>query len=283
MSKSKVLGTVVGMVLVGGLVVGVTSIEKVKPGYVGVVYSPSKGVAEQVLNQGWHFVTPFKKVTPFTVATEQIYMSADKREGSKENDSLDVVCKDGKMNVDLEMAYSFDAEMIPEVFAKNKGMSGEAIVDTKIRGKIKTYVNEVTSKYTVMEAYIEKKSDLNKDLLKRLQDGLKPYGIIVESANFSTTRVDKQIEDAILRRSKAAQELEAAKQEQEKATVESERNKVVAEGKAEVQRIEAEAKAEANKKIETSLTKEMLQQQWIEKWDGKLPQVSGSDSIVNLK
>lgn len=283
MSKSKVLGTVVGMVLVGGLVVGVTSVEKVKPGYVGVVYSPSKGVAEQVLNQGWHFVTPFKKVTPFTVATEQIYMSADKREGSKENDSLDVVCKDGKMNVDLEMAYSFDAEMIPEVFAKNKGMSGEAIVDTKIRGKIKTYVNEVTSKYTVMEAYIEKKSDLNKDLLKRLQDGLKPYGIIVESANFSATRVDKQIEDAILRRSKAAQELEAAKQEQEKATVESERNKVVAEGKAEVQRIEAEAKAEANKKIETSLTKEMLQQQWIEKWDGKLPQVSGSDSIVNLK
>lgn len=276
------IGALLVLVTVGGIVLGTAMVEKVKPGYIGVVYAPSTGTQEDTLSQGWHLISPFKKVTSFSIATEQLFMSQDEREGSKGNESFDARCKDGKMNVDFEMSYSFDSEKIPALFTKYRGMSGEDIIDNIIRGKIKTYVNEVTSKYTVLEAHMEKKTELNNDILAHLKEKLLDFGIVVESANLMNTRVDETIEAAITERSRAAQELEAEKQKAERAKVEAERMKVEAEGKAEVQKIEAQAQAEANKILQQSLTSEMLQQQWIEKWDGKLSVVSGSDSNVVL-
>lgn len=53
-----------------------------------------------------------------------------------------------------------------------------------------------------------------------------------------------------------------------------------AEGKAQAQKIAAEAEAEANKKIAQSLTEEVLANKFYDKWDGKLPKVSGSTGII---
>ena len=55
-----------------------------------------------------------------------------------------------------------------------------------------------------------------------------------------------------------------------------------AEAKAEAKRIEAEAEAEANKKISASLTEDIIDNKAVDKWDGKLPIVSGSGSIVDV-
>lgn len=53
-----------------------------------------------------------------------------------------------------------------------------------------------------------------------------------------------------------------------------------AEGKAQAQKIAAEAEAEANKKIAQSLTEEVLANKFYDKWDGKLPKVSGGTGII---
>lgn len=281
MSKM-IKGLVIGIAILG--VVGtVASIEKVKPGYVGVVYTPSTGTQDETLHQGWHLVSPFKKVTQFSVATEQLYLSQSEREGSKSDDSFEVRCLDGKMNIDFEMSYSFNSDKIPALFTKYRGMSGEDILSNIVKGKIKTYVNEVTSGYSVLDAHMLKKAQLNNDILAYLQTNLEDFGINVESANLMETRVDASIEAAITERSKAAQELEAEKQKQEKAKVEAERLRIEAEGKKAVAIIEAEAEAEKNSEINKTLTPEMLQQMFIEKWDGKLSIVSGSESNIILK
>lgn len=55
---------------------------------------------------------------------------------------------------------------------------------------------------------------------------------------------------------------------------------------AEKKKIEAQGEAEANKLLEKSLTKEIIEQQFIEKWDGKLPETYAGDNImgiINLK
>lgn len=238
--------------------------ERIPAGYVGVVYSMNGGIQDEVLTQGWHIVSPTKKVTRYSVATEQLYMSADSREGSEGNESFDVTCLDGKMNVDFEMSYSFNADKVNEVFTKYRGMSGQDVIDSIVRGKIKTKVSEVTSQYTVLEAYMEKKAQLNKDITIALQDYLDEFGVTVESANITAARVDAQIEQAITERSKVAQELEIEKQRQEKARLEAETKVIEAQGEAEKVRIEAEAEANKNKEIAGSLTPELLEKMEME-------------------
>lgn len=275
--KSKKIGAIVlGLVLVGGTVFTLKSMERIKPGYVGVVYSMSGGIQDDVLTQGWKWVGPTKKVTQYSVATEQLYMSATKEEGSKENESFDVTCRDGKLNVDFEMSYSFDAEKVPEIFTRYRGMSGEDVINNIIRGKIKTYVNEVTSQYSVLDAHMEKKGELNRAITEHLRTSLEAFGVTVESANLTRTQPDAAVEEAITRRSAAAQELEAETLKQEQAKKEAETAKIKAQGEADAKIIAAEAEAEANKKLQESLTPELIEKMRIEKWNG-----SNAQTVVN--
>lgn len=63
MSKTgKLGGVILGVVLIGGAAVGINCMEKVPAGYVGVVYNFSSGISDQVLSQGWHLVSPTRKL-----------------------------------------------------------------------------------------------------------------------------------------------------------------------------------------------------------------------------
>lgn len=279
MKKSKI-GAIVAGVLVAGVAVGMfISIERIPAGYVGVQYSMNGGVQDEILPQGWHLISPTKKVTEYSIATEQLYMQKEE----KKDTSFDVIARDGKMNVDFEMSYSFDADKVPDLYNRYRGMSGEDIINNIIIGKIKTLVNEVTSQYSVLEAHMEKKGELNRAITEHLKKSLAEFGVVVESANLTQTRVDSTIEAAITERSKAAQELEAEKQKKEKAVVEAERKKVEAQGEADAKLIEAQGEAKANEELQKSITSEMVEYKKIEKWDGKLPTVSGSDAIIDMR
>lgn len=270
--------------LVAAVLIGIPAlficVERIPAGYVGVQYSVNGGVKEDVLTQGWHVVAPTIKVTQYSVATEQLYMSVDERGDSGPNQNFDVICKDGKMNIDFEMSYSFDPENVTKVFEKYRGMDGREVVDSIIRGKIKTKVSEVTSEYSVLEAYQEKKAELNTDITNTLREYLKEFGVNVESANITRASVDASIEAAITERSRVAQELEAEKMNQEKATLKAQTAMIEAEGKNKVMIENARAEAEAYKIKSEQITDELLEKWLIDKWDGKLPVVSGQNDLM---
>ena len=270
--------------LVAAVLIGIPAlficVERIPAGYVGVQYSVNGGVKEDVLTQGWHVVAPTIKVTQYSVATEQLYMSVDERGDSEPNQNFDVICKDGKMNIDFEMSYSFDPENVTKVFEKYRGMDGREVVDSIIRGKIKTKVSEVTSEYSVLEAYQEKKAELNTDITNTLREYLKEFGVNVESANITRASVDASIEAAITERSRVAQELEAEKMNQEKATLKAQTAMIEAEGKNKVMIENARAEAEAYKIKSEQITNELLEKWLIDKWDGKLPAVSGQNDLM---
>lgn len=271
---SKLLGGfLTGTLLIGGVVGGVFCTERIPAGYVGVQYSVNGGVEDDVLPQGWHLVSPMKKVTLYSVATETFVMSADEREGSRDNESFDLTCSDGTVNVDFEMQYTFDPDKVTSVFNKYRGVDGETVISTNLRSKIKTIANEVLSKYSVLEAHLEKKSEVNKALTEALRKELGRLGIYVESATLPATRVSENIQKSIDTRTQKAQELEAEKLNQEKALLEQE-----------TARINAETERIKNEEISKSLTKEMLIQQFLDKWDGILPQVMSEDAkpVLNL-
>lgn len=69
--KKGFLGSIIAGALVVGVLVGsIMSIEKIKAGYAGVIYSMNNGVENQTLGQGWHLVNPTKKIVEYSVATE---------------------------------------------------------------------------------------------------------------------------------------------------------------------------------------------------------------------
>lgn len=257
-------GVVLAIILMTTLVLGTMCIEKIPRGHVGSIYSISGGTSDEVLSEGWHLVAPTKKVTEYSVATEQLLLTQDERKGSETDESFNATCRDGVLNVDLEMSYHFEAEDIPTIARKYRGKSGDDIVDSIIKSKVKTYVNEVTSEYTILEAYMDKKSELNKELTEHLKEALKPYGIVVESATIPRAEPDAAIKSAITERSKKAQEVEAAKQEQEKQKILAETKIIEAKGEAEAAIAAAKGEAEANRLISESLTSELLKQMEME-------------------
>jgi regulator of protease activity HflC (stomatin/prohibitin superfamily) len=75
----------------------------------------------------------------------------------------------------------------------------------------------------------------------------------------------------------AVEEKMVAEQNQLKAEYENQAKVAKAEADAQAKLIAAEAESEANKLLEKSLTDKILQEMYIDKWDGKLPQVVAGD------
>ena len=92
----------------------------------------------------------------------------------------------------------------------------------------------------------------------------------------------QSLQDAIDKKNKAIQESLRVLNEVEKAKAEAEIAVAQAEGRAKALRIQADAEAYANRVISSSLTHNIVLEDWIEKWDGKLPQMQGNSNMVPM-
>lgn len=267
------------------------SIHRVPTGYVGMVYSVN-GLEEKPLTQGFKLIAPWKKVTSYNISLEQAFLSADSREGSLDNDSFDIPSKDGKMvNVDFEFSYRFDEDKITDIYTMFRGKSVEIIKDTFMRAKIKAWASEISSKYTVMDIYGDKRIQLNQDVYNHLKNKFSQYGIEIESANFSRISVDPQTEKAIQENINAQQALIKIQLQVNKEKIETEIAKERSErGKVEIDLrnyqlvSQAKAEAEANNLRNKTITKEMIELEKIRKWNGQLPMYQGiPNTFIELK
>lgn len=307
MKTGKVGAVFLGIIMIVVVVLGFMCLEKVPAGYVGVVYNFSTGVSGETISQGWHFVSPTKKVTIYSVGIEQSYLTSEDKGDSKKDESFSIPTSDGKtVRVNLEFSYKFDADRVTETFVQFKGRSGETIKDTFIKPKVIAWTQEVSAKYPVTDIFGDKRTEINAELDTYLKEKFFPYGIIIDTVNFTDISVDEETAAAIQKKVTAQQELELAnieaqtakiqaEKDKEVALIEAEKNKetaqiqaeqakIIAEGEAEAKKIAAEAEAEANKKIAESLTYELIEKIKYEKWNGELPQVQGTNaSIIDIK
>lgn len=303
MSKGKIGAFVLAFIMVVGVILCVMCMERVPTGYVGVVYNMNGGVDGEVLMQGWHLVSPTKKVTTYSIGIEQSYLTEASKGDSKEDESFSTPTADGKsLKVDLEFSYKFDESKITETFTRFKGQSGSDVKNTFIKPKMIAWTQEVTAKYPVTDVFGDKRQELNDALDVYLKTKFEPYGIIIDTVNFTNISTDSETQAAIQKKVTAQQELElaeieartakiqaekdkevaliAAQQDKEKAEIEAEKLRIEAEGKADAQKIAAEAEAEANKKIAQSLTPELMEKIKYERWNGEVPQVQGSGATI---
>lgn len=303
MKTGKVGAVFLGIIMVVAVVLGFMCMEKVPAGYVGVVYNMSGGVDGEVLSQGWHFVAPTKKVTIYSIGIEQSYLTSEDKGDSKNDESFSIPTSDGKtVKVNLEFSYKFDVDRVADTFVQFKGRSGETIKDTFIKPKVIAWTQEVSAMYPVTDIFGDKRTEINAELDTYLKEKFLPYGIIIDTVNFTSINVDDETAAAIQKKVTAQQELElanieaqtakvqaekdkqvaliAAEKDRETAQIEAEQAKIIAEGEAEAKKIAAEAEAEANRKIAESLTPELIEKIKYEQWNGELPQVQGANSSI---
>ena len=303
MSTGKIGAIVLAIVMVVGIALAAMCLERVPTGHVGVVYNMNGGVDGEVLTQGWHMVSPTKKVTTYSIGIEQSYLTAANKGDSKNDESFSTPTADGKsLTVDLEFSYRFDETCITNTFTRFKGQSGEDVKNTFIKPKMIAWTQEVTAKYPVTDVFGDKRQELNEALDVYLKEKFVPYGIIIDTVNFTNIATDEETQAAIQKKVTAQQEMElaeiesktakiqaekdkevaliAAQKDKEKAEIEAEMLKIEAEGKAQAEMIAAEAQAEANRKIAASLTPELIEKIKYEQWNGELPKVQGDSAAI---
>lgn len=295
MRKKGFIGAIIlAIIIFGGVILALTCTERIPAGYVGVVYNMNGGVDGEVLSQGWHIVSPTKKVTTYSIGIEQSYLTAEDKGDSPKDESFSIPTSDGKtVKVNLEFSYRFDEERVAQTFTMFKGKSGEVIKDTFIKPKIVAWTQEVSANYPVTDIFGDKRTQINAELDVYLREKFDQYGIIIDTVNFTDISVDAETAAAIQKKVTAQQELELANIEAQTAKINAQKDKEVAqiaaekaiieaEAEAEVIRIAAEAEADANRKIAASLTAELIEKIKYEQWDGKMPTVSGSSAIVSI-
>jgi regulator of protease activity HflC (stomatin/prohibitin superfamily) len=294
MKKGLLGGISLALILIVILFGVITCLTKIPTGYVGVVYNMNGGVDGEVLRQGWHIVSPTKKVTTYSVGLEQSYLTSEDKGDSPKDESFSIPTSDGKtVRVNLEFSYKFDESRVSDTFTLFKGKKGEDIKDDFIKPKIIAWTQEVSANYPVTDIFGDKRTAINAELDTYLRGKFDQYGIIIDTVNFTDISVDNETAAAIQKKVTAQQELELANIEAQTAKIQANKDKEVAqiaaekavieaEAKAEVVRIAAEAEAEANREIAASLTPQLIEKIKYEQWNGVVPKVSGGTAIVSI-
>jgi regulator of protease activity HflC (stomatin/prohibitin superfamily) len=219
------------------------------------------GIQDYTLSQGWHVISPTKKIKLFTIGNEQLVLTKDKREGSKADESFRVsTSDDATIAISFQMSYRFDPESVVDTFKRFKGMSGEDIVNSRVRAVMKSKVSEVTTNFSLMQIYSGDRAEINHKITEYLDAEFgKAYGIEVLDASIIDVHPDKQLRKTINNRVEALQKKQQAQAEQETAKVEAQTALIKAQNEAEIQITKAKAEAEANKVKASSITPELIQ------------------------
>lgn len=229
----------------------------VDAGHTGVVVTLGK-VNEGVLQEGMHFKAPFvQKVVK--IDNRIVKLEVDTEAFSKD---LQTVATTLAINYRVDTAKSYS-------IYKNIGANYESVL---VAPAVNEVLKAITAKYTAEES-VTNRSLISDGLIQGLNEKLNNIGLYVADVNI----INFDFSEAFIA---AIEEKQVAQQQLLKAETEKQTAITNAEAEAETTRIKAEAEADANNKIKASLNEDIIRSKFYEKWDGKLPQAMGSDSVI---
>lgn len=240
-------------------------VERIDAGNEGIqvsLYGDSRGVGDVNLVTGWVWYNPWStQIYEYPVYVQTV-----------DYEPFTINAKDGPLftidpNVNIKVADG----KAPQVFKKYRKELNEVI-----QGPVLKYIKDACrieiNKFTTDEI-VSNREKVENAIEKRLVASLEKEGFVLDQFT-SGLSYPKSIIDAIDAKTKAVQDAQRVENEVKKAEAEA-RKLIVA----------AEAEKQANELRTQALTPAILQQMWIDKWDGKLPvTMAGGDSklLLNL-
>ena len=257
-----IIGAVVGFIV---LVFLFASCERIDAGHVGVkvnLYGDNKGVSDVTEVTGMVFYNPI---------THNIYefpTFIQHKEYTGDN-SFVVNSKDGsEFHVSPIINYSVQREKVPSIFAKYR-RSLEQIEEGFLKTSVFDAFRLATNKYTADEL-IGNRQAYEVEVRKILEGQLLREGYVVNQ--FTSNLVyPETFKTAIEAKNNAVQSALMAENKVKQAEAEAKIKVATAEGNAQAMLTSAKAEAEANRMKQQTLTPLLLQLEYINKWDGKLP------------
>lgn len=277
--------------VVGGLLILISlTIVRVGPQDVGVLVTPN-GVNDEELHTGWHFVMPWNSVHKMD-KTVWVYTCAhSSQDGSRPKaDAIWAPTKDGiKMGFDVSVSWRIvpaEASWIYQNVSENDGGNSGRYIwleENVIRTKLKSALALTVSNYTPIEVYSTKREEIQVKAEERMRLEVADYKLTIDQLDLREVYYNEEFEKAVNNKKLAEQEalrlFEVTKQKEEQLKqAEIEKNIAIA---------KAQGEAEALKIKGSSINQnpKIIQLEWIDKWDGRLPQyMLGSDNgiILNL-
>lgn len=244
-----IVGSVVGLFLVIGLILLPFSIANVPANHVGVVYNGfGGGVQEKTLANGFYFKKPFfDKI--YKIPTDVQTVNLDK---------VTTQTHDGQyIDTSVDVKYQILGDDALTVFKQFREV--DRVNKELVKPVVQRAVEQVTVDYDVFDILGPKRNEVYKQINDNVRNELQKFGLTFKSLTILDSDAKDEIELAIQNEAVAQKAIDVAKQEQEKIKVENETKLLQAKTDAEKKAIEAQAEADANKVISSSVTNEMNQ------------------------
>lgn len=250
---------------------------KIPANTVGIVYSPFGGTKTETLSEGFHSKNPLDKVYKISTEIQTANIS-----------NLTTQTKDAQFLTSIfDIKYKVNEGNAFLVFKQYRTL--DKMSESLITPVTQRVVESVTTRYNIIDILGEKRNEIYTELDKVLAEEFAKYGVEFVSISITDMDAGEALEKAISDEAVAKKAAETAEQELKKAEIEAQKLSVQALAEQEAAKIEAEtlkiqaqAEKEANELLNVSLTAEVLEQQWIEKWNGKLPTYYGGDADLMI-
>ena len=273
--------TLLGVVLVAGF--AIIGLERIDAGHVGIkvnLIGTGKGVDNATEVTGWVFYNRFTtKIVEFPTFVQH----KEYRKTEDSDESFVINSKDGsEFHVSPLLNYSVQREKVPYIFTKYR-----VELDAIEAGFLKTAVYDafrvVANSYTADEL-ISNRELFEIKVRKNLESHLLPEGFIL--AQFTSNLVyPETFKKAIEAKNNAVQSALRAENEVKTAEAQAKIKVATAAGNAQAMLTSAKAEAEANRLKQQTITPMLLQLEWVNKWNGKLPETmlgQGSNTFYGL-
>lgn len=221
--------------------------------------------------KGWVFYNPITS----SVFTYPTFIQR------KNYEAFNVNAKDASVfSMDPTIAYRINPEKACDIFTKyRKGIEDleNGYIRTCIYEAYRTCANQYTS-----DSLMSNRANFERDVRARLESSLMDEGFIVEEFTSQITP-PQSLAQMINEKNAAVQSALKAENKVKEAEAEAKIRIAEARGAAEAMQIKADAEAYYNRTIAASLSPLIVQEDWIEKWNGTVPTVmSGQNMMLDM-
>lgn len=243
--------------LLGLLLVIPGTLTTIATGEVGIKTTWGK-ITNTNMKEGIQFKFPWQKVIKMNIKVQKY-----------ENETaMETSTKDMQMvnSVIVSVNYQLDENRVTDMYRQVGENYNYVILEPAIQESIKSAISQYNA-----EELVTNRNEVSDKILETLLTKVDSYGLDIISVSLKNFDFSDEYNQSIERKTIAEQNALTA--EQELKTSEANAKKKI---------IEAEADAQANKIKNSTITDNILTQEFIEKWNGELPKVVGEGDIFDI-
>lgn len=189
---------------------GFATIRVIPTGTVGV--KTRFGVVCGKANEGFNLIAPWEDIVSMNTKIQK-----------QSHTGLSASTKDSQLitNIDIDINYRLNAESAENIYAS----VGESYQSTLMAPLLTQLIKDRLALYNA-EDLVSERNKIVEDLSSQLRDGLSDYGIDIVAVSLANFDFSAEFNASLERKAVAAKEIEIAKNNQEKAKVEAETNRI---------------------------------------------------------